>query len=114
MELIRGLLLFVEKKTDNNSYIKEPDPTEDYDEEMIDYHLNLLYKAGFVEAEPVGGGTRWLIKGLTWEGHDFIDDARNEEVWQKAKERAGNTLSTISMEALKALLHATARSILGV
>lgn len=27
-----------------------------------------------------------MIQNLTWQGHDFIEDAKNETVWIKTKE----------------------------
>jgi hypothetical protein len=29
-----------------------------------------------------------IISRLTWEGHEFLDDIRDPEIWRKTKDRA--------------------------
>ncbi len=37
---------------------------------------------------------------LTWDGHEFIADARKEDVWKKAKDRFGDTSFTVFKQGL--------------
>lgn len=115
MDLVRGLLLFVEENTNNRQPIFEPDlEDEGYDDNVVDYHIGLIYERRLIRAERVGGGAQWLIRGLTWEGHEFLDEARSDTVWERAREKAGGTFQTVSLEVLKALLQTTARELLGI
>jgi hypothetical protein len=41
---------------------------------------------------------------LTYAGHEFLDSARSDTVWNKAKEKLLSTSGTITLEALKVLL----------
>ena len=50
----------------------------------------LLNEARLVKAvnfSTTYGDSNWVPLRLTWEGHDFLDAARNEDRWKKAKAR---------------------------
>lgn len=34
-----------------------------------------------------------IVTALTWKGHEFLDDIRDPDIWQKTKERAGSLAS---------------------
>ena len=60
--------------------------------ETIDYHLNLLRDAGFLNC-PTSDQPNFGIsyKGLTWAGHDLADSVRNKSGLQKCvSERAAD------------------------
>jgi len=93
----------------------EPPPgLEAYSGKEKAYDAALLIEAGFVKGSIVPdrrGGVRGAsMSRLTWEGHDFLDAARNDTIWNKAKEKVLKPgLSwTFSMllEYLKAEAHA--------
>jgi hypothetical protein len=57
----------------------------------------------------VGGGLFadefcWLAGGLTWEGHEFLDAARDDTRWSKAKKLVQEKGGSLMFEALKAVL----------
>ena len=60
-----------------------------YSEEKVSYHVNLLYEAGLIDTVGLSSLTsyRWEPKRLTWQGHEFLDSARNDNLWGKTKER---------------------------
>ena len=45
----------------------------------------LLYQAGLIDAENDSGADdfEWIPISLTWQGHEFLDVARNDTVWKK-------------------------------
>ncbi len=63
---------------------------DNYSSEIIGYHCYLLHNAGLIEAIDLGGGNDttpyYRPKNLTWEGHEFIENAANENIWAQAKE----------------------------
>lgn len=82
MDLIRSLLLQVEDgvSVELDSYTKE----------QILYHKNLIIEAHLVHGRALHGEDQLLavmIDRLSWEGHEFLDAIRNEDVWQQTKER---------------------------
>ncbi|HCN31040.1 MAG TPA: hypothetical protein DIT64_20455 [Verrucomicrobiales bacterium] len=67
-------------------------------------HIALMCEAGLLEGncQPITG--RIYVKRITWAGHDFLDAARNEDVWQKTKEKAkaaGSWTFALILEILK-------------
>jgi hypothetical protein len=45
----------------------------------------LLKEAGLIDAIDVSKGANdWKPKRLTWEGHEFLDAARDNKRWEKA------------------------------
>lgn len=74
------------------------------------YHVRLMIDAGLVDgciSEDVTSDApqhSW-IDGLTWSGHDFLDAARDEGLWQKARDKflkpAGSWTSSLLLEWLK-------------
>jgi len=50
------------------------------------------------------------LSGLTWAGHEFIANARNETVWAKVKATVVAKGGTASFEVLKYLVIETAKS----
>ena len=112
MDLVRLILLEIEKSSeDPRSEIRLQIPN--YTSEQVSYHVMILDDADLIEAcdlSTMGSGSIWLPKRLTWSGHEFLDAARNDSIWKKAKEKA----SSMNFELLKELLLNLARQQLGV
>ncbi|WP_262299674.1 DUF2513 domain-containing protein [Microvirga sesbaniae] len=93
MDLIRNLLLTLESSDrDPNKPMplssKDADlELEGYTSEQVDYHVMLLYEAGFIRHHGVHEG-EVVFSRLSWEGHEFLDAIRDPEVWKKTKEGA--------------------------
>lgn len=70
---------------DDEDEIDNPDRE---DKVKLAYHLNIMRQAGLIDVmtETFGG---YELRGLTWEGHDFLDTVCDPEVWRKTKEGAG-------------------------
>ena len=94
MDLVRELLLKLEACQMNmgDVFVIEPDDpalaVSGYDTAQIEYHLSLLRSEGLINcpgSQPMLGIT---FAGLTWKGHEFLDDVRDPDVWAKAKQRA--------------------------
>ena len=88
MELIRKILFKIEEEVDNLTvYDLEVDG---YSMDQVAYHCSLLYDGGLIkdyeaqEADDELDG--FIIDGLTWYGHEFLDDIRSDTVWDKTKE----------------------------
>ena len=91
MDLIRELLLKLEAlelRPGTWAHITGDDPEiaiDGFSGDQIEYHLRLLKAAGLLDSsgsQPmVGVG----FKGLSWEGHDFLDSIRSPAVWRQTK-----------------------------
>jgi len=104
MDLVRDILIEMEKW-----------PVDQRDHEVvvvghtadeITYHLGLMNEAGLIKAIDAGSfdGEAWLPVKILWAGHEFLDAARSDTVWAKAKQRALSTTGTVTIEAMKAAL----------
>jgi hypothetical protein len=49
-------------------------------------------------------GICWKPTRLTYSGHEFLDAARSDTVWQKAKAWALKSTGTLTLEGLKLAL----------
>ena len=112
MELVRQILLAceedpgqVEQKVRNRMKPSEVD--------SVHGHLKLL-----VEAELVDGGNpvrtlqgeTWVGPfELTWKGHDFLADIRDDSRWAAFRAKIGSRLDTLSFDVLKEAVKEFAR-----
>jgi hypothetical protein len=103
-DLVRQILLTVEEfPFDGNFHDVE---IEGRTENEISYHVMLLHEAGLLEALDLStlSGVCWKPQRLTYNGHQFLDAARSDTVWQKAKSWAQKTTGTPTLEGLKLVL----------
>jgi hypothetical protein len=72
-------------------------------------HIALMIDAGLIEGEAYANATSpnggiFIITGVTWKGHDFLDAARSDTVWNATKARlakAGAWTFGLVLEVLK-------------
>lgn len=103
MDLVRRILLELEDRSDEQQ--SDPMSFGGYPTEDIHYHVKIMYQAGLVEV--IGGATdlcSWVPLGLTWAGHDFLDAAREQTRWERAKELVKDKAGTVSFDVFKQLL----------
>lgn len=78
------------------------------DDPLRSYHLHLLIQAGLLEGSEhqvlSGAPPRFLISGLTWQGHEFLAAAADQDRWSRFKKSAGTTLSSIPFPVITKLL----------
>jgi len=113
MDLIRTLLITIEGA---NAPIEATRLTlPEYDQQSILYHVVLLSEADLIKAEISYADNYDLplmaqVERLTWQGHEFLDAARNDSVWQKAKDTVLSKAGTVSIAVFQAVLISIAKS----
>ena len=104
MDLARKILFEIEACEDPLG------PTDDlkidgYSDQVVSYHVKILAEAGLLEAEDVSemgtDGFRVWAKSLTWQGHEFIEAARDETHWRKTKKLVSEKGGGLMFEVLK-------------
>lgn len=100
MDLVREMLLRLEAwplDLGDAVVISPQDPGiafQGYDVTQINYHMDLIHEAGFIND---GGGSGpafgFIFCGLSWRGRKFLDDIRDPEIWSKTKARAKDVAS---------------------
>lgn len=113
MDLIRRILMKVEA-TEAGGILIPPQPGLGGSAGDISDHVYLLIDAGLVEGEVVeesgGEPNYWYIRRLTWEGHDFLEAARNDDRWEEAKETFARKGGGMVFSVFKELLIQTIKS----
>ena len=107
LDLIRKILLKIEDSNVDEALTNIQIEGHEHDETA--YHISLLKSAGFIEGEilyEIGSvvPSAYMIFGMTWEGHDFLDACRNEGIWVKAKEKLKTVGDEVPLEVLKKVL----------
>lgn len=93
MDVIRTLLLRLEGRYKGIGTLifdhgDEELAIEGVDALAVTYNLGLLVEAGFVNGRVTGTGD-FMMEGMTWSGHDFLDSVRDDEIWRRTKEGVG-------------------------
>ena len=88
-----------------------------YTEDQINYHRAKLIDAGYAEGEKnqgLGqiGIPETTLNDLTWDGHQFLANARNDLFWKKAMRQLAKAGGSASIDIISALLAKAATSML--
>jgi hypothetical protein len=119
MDLIRDLLLRIESNPEMDGtrefYLNTPEEMgiSGYSTEEVAYNLGLLINAGFVDGAVTIGNPMQVVRGLTWEGHEFLDNIKNDDIWAKTKKRFSN-LSGVGLRIVAALAEAELKRHMGL
>lgn len=116
MDCIRDILLQTEyegftikEAPSDDELVSEISFIEKYDNEKLIYHIELAEDFGLLEAFPISRG--YTVIDLTTQGHLFLDDIRNNNVWNKTKEIA-NKMGISSLNSIKEIAINVASSII--
>ena len=118
MELIRQLLLTIELGTGDRQLQAGDIIVEGRSRNEILGHVALLEDAGLISCgESFGilsdtGPDDRFIDGLTWEGHEFLDVARSDTVWARAKSNLAKIGGPASLAIFKEALSQAADQLL--
>lgn len=103
MDLIRKILFQIEKESTglDQLYIR----LDGYPDQDVQFHIMLLVEADLIKALDFSGGDalHFMPIRLTWAGYEFLDAARDDTRWNKAKETM-NKAGGFVFEVAKALL----------
>jgi hypothetical protein len=115
MDLIRKIVLAVE---DAPTGYAPKLAFDGYDNETVSYHAYLMIQAGLATGVEVthqrSPGPEAILTGLTWEGHEFADAARDETRWKKAMGIVQEKGGAVGFDVLKDLLSHLAKLGLGL
>lgn len=113
-DIIRKILAKVEELSAGKE-LKASDLPED-DPSLVNYNMGLLLGAKLVEGIDMShmGGKFYMIRSLTWEGHEFLDAIRNESIWKETKDEAVKKGATLSFEIIKQLAISLTKAGLGL
>ena len=109
-DLVRILLLQIENKPAGS----DPEPLfiEGYDELIIEEHLELLDEAGYITGW-LGNAGYWPGR-LTWKGHEFVNNCKDESIWNQSKAIIKERVSSVSLDILSSVALGVIKSNLGL
>jgi Hypothetical protein (DUF2513) len=105
VDLIRLILLQVEGETQVD--------LSSYSADQINFHKALIKEGGLAEGIVSYSTAKdarsdipdlAVLTRLTWDGHEFLDKAKSEKTWAKAKDLVQRNGATLSLEAMKIAL----------
>jgi len=116
MNLIREILLKLEEHDPGQGKLIAL-KVEGTAQNVVDHHLFLLEDAGLilgVKGNNPGENPLHHVNPvcLTWSGHDFLEEARDEERWEKAMEKMKG-LQTFTIGIAREILTGMIRAQLG-
>ena len=114
LELCRTLLFLTEEMEGSPGRLALPE-IEGFSRDQIGYHVYLLQDAGLLKAHDARSrDNQWGFypSHLTWAGQEFLDAARNDTIWKKAKEQIMSTAGVVTVEALKLKLPVLVESLI--
>ncbi len=118
IDLIRKLLLYFEERNDKRM-VKDP-KIDDFSKDEVQYHLILMDEAGLIRCERSFSSKtpnrvmRVYPFSLSWQGHEFLEASRNDNLWKKAKGLVKTKSGALSFDVLKALLISMAKESVGL
>jgi Hypothetical protein (DUF2513) len=106
MDLVRRILIAAEGKHPREVTSREF-VDENTSEATVAYHFRLMSEANLIEASILGlervGPMSGTVIQILWEGHEFLDAVRSEEIWARTKDTSRKVGGSLTFELVKAL-----------
>ena len=117
-DLLRKLLLKIEEAPYQGVRGFPIPKIEGYTNAELQYHVWLLQEARYIMADGSMGLNEldftWEIQSLTLRGHDFLDNARDQNRWNQAKKTISERGGSLTFDILKGVLAQLARQAVGL
>nr|DAP67149.1 MAG TPA: YjcQ protein [Caudoviricetes sp.] len=85
-DCVRDVMLYLEDNLEDTYFINSESITlKKYSSKDITYTLKKLAEAGFIEIDKVTYENNFNIKWMTYYGHQFLDNIRDNKVWSETK-----------------------------
>lgn len=101
-DLIRKILLQLEERETIHEEIML-EPIGEHSIDSVVHHYAILKETGLIEAYKIYYDIPFAVN-LTWRGHDFLDNARNQTVWDKTKTFVKDKGMSVSLDVFAELL----------
>lgn len=102
MELIRQIALVVESANDGIG--SEDIRIAGYSVAQVGYHCDLMNESGLIDTIDIrtlsSDYPTFHIKRLTSKGHDFVDAARNNAIWNKAMATIATAVGGVTIDVM--------------
>lgn len=117
MDLVRRLLLYLEDTVDYRPLRSSDIAIGGYSDAQIGYHLGILADGGLIDVIDTNSMDSktfsCFVRGITWQGHEFLDSVRDDGVWSQTREKL-QPFGSASLEIVKSVAVACLTSRLGL
>ena len=117
MDLVRAILLHIEQRDTGDKF--GPVAIDGRDAESVAYHVRIMAQAGLLDHQREDRGLYesrpdYTQIRMAWAGHEFLEAARDETQWQKAKAKVAGAAGGMVFGVLNALLVEYAKKQVGL
>ena len=102
-DCVRDLMLFAEENLNMHNYIKcSTLEINHYSTDELIYAASKLIQANYLEGKIqkyIDGNIEVIVTSITCKGHEFLDNIRDNGVWDKTKNVVGK-LSSVSINLI--------------
>jgi len=110
LDLLRKILLAIENADEFYYYNGIPHLASDIgcsNLELVSFHVSLLVDNDYIEVLDISccsiNYDDYMIKRLTADGCDYLDNIRNDTIWNKTKEVISNIGGTCALDIVKSI-----------
>jgi hypothetical protein len=111
MDLVRELLKQAESQPPNVPLDLRSIAVSGYDHDTIRAHIDLLGQAGLVVTTSPPDGMA-VVRSLTWQGHEFLEAVRNDQVWATTKRTIRSRGLDLTFDLVKGVASSVATSMM--
>lgn len=109
-DLIRRILAYMEDQTEMEQFSGGYDETVkefEVDVKTLAFHVDLLLDAKYIDAavNRARGSCAVVLRRITWGGCEFIEAAKNDGVWSKAKEALKKHITSYPLDVLQRVMN---------
>ena len=110
LDLLRKILLAIENADEFYYYNGIPYLASDIgcsNLELVSFHVSLLVDNNYIEVSDISccgiNYDDYMIKRLTADGCDYLDNIRNDTIWNRTKEVISNAGGTCALDIVKSI-----------
>ena len=115
LKLIRAILIAIENERFDGGPVNI-DLGEEWDADVIQYHIHLLNDALFIETMDYTtfAGPDLRPTRMTWEGTEFLEAARDDDRWTSVLGKIGRAGRGVTLDIIQEMLKAQMRGDAGL
>ena len=117
-DCVRDTMLYLENNLELNERTESyfiASKLNSFEIDDVIYSIRKLVEADYISANPIStiDGPSYIISALTWQGHQFLDNVREPDVWSKAKSKA-SVVGQVSIPILSQVASSVITKALGL
>ena len=115
-DCVRDVMLFLEDNLTYEEYLyTKKIKLNKYKTDDILYTLDKLSEAGFITTTgKTMDDDNFYVTSITYNGHQFLDNIRDNTIWKKSLKKVSNFVGSASIEIISSVASSLIKSQLGI